>query len=344
MEVYPHAVKFIDEVRITVTSGAGGDGACAFRREKFVPTGGPAGGDGGKGGDVVFVATTDLNTLHHLRFTPILKAKRGANGGTANKTGRGGEDKVIQVPVGTLVKDEAGEVLADLAEEGARQVMLSGGHGGRGNARFSSSVNRAPTRSDAGQPGQTAELFLELKLLADVGLLGFPNAGKSTLISRISAARPKVAAYPFTTLEPSLGVVQVPGSYRTFVVADIPGLIEGAAEGAGLGHRFLRHVERCRALLHLVSLDPLEDAVHGSPEERLDKLNGELAGYDPVLAARPQVILLSKLDLVDPAEVAPLRQRLEGRGATVLAGSAVSGAGLNDLVFALAALVDRGEG
>ena len=336
-------MKFIDEVRISATSGSGGDGASAFRREKYVPLGGPAGGDGGKGGDVVLVATRDLNTLLHLRFAPIVKAKGGANGGTANKTGRGGEDRVVQVPVGTIVKDADGVVVADLTADGQRVVVLQGGRGGRGNARFASSTNRAPTRADAGQPGATADLWLELKLLADVGLLGFPNAGKSTLISRISAARPKVAAYPFTTLEPSLGVVQVPGAYRTFVMADIPGLIEGAAEGAGLGHRFLRHVERCGALLHMLSLDPLENELHGSPEERFDVLNRELASYDPQVAARPQVVFLSKLDLVDPTDVAPLRQQLEERGFTVVLGSSVTGAGLNELIFALAALLDRGE-
>ena len=335
-------VKFIDEVRLAATSGSGGDGASAFRREKYIPKGGPSGGDGGKGGDVIFVASKDLNTLLHLRFTPILKAKRGANGGSANKTGRGGEDKVVRVPIGTIIKDAAdGTVLADLTGDGERVIVLGGGRGGRGNARFSSSANRAPTRSDPGEAGRSAELQLELKLLADVGLLGFPNAGKSTLISRISAARPKVAAYPFTTLEPSLGVVQVPGSFRTFVVADIPGLVEGAAEGVGLGHRFLRHVERCQVLLHLLSLDPLEDEVHGDPEARFDKLDSELAGYDAKLAARPQLILLSKLDLVDPTDVALIQQRLEERGFTVLRGSSVTGEGLDTLIFALAGLLDR---
>ena len=345
MLLYPSFVKFIDEVRITATSGAGGDGSCAFRREKYVPKGGPSGGDGGKGGDVVFVATKDLNTLLHLRFAPFQKAKRGVHGGTANKTGRGGEDKEIRVPVGTLVKNSAsGEPLADLTEDGQRAVVLKGGRGGQGNARFSSSTNRAPTRADPGQDGVTTELLLELKLLADVGLLGFPNAGKSTLISRISAARPKVAAYPFTTLEPSLGVVKVPGTWSSFVVADIPGLIEGAAEGAGLGHRFLRHVERCRVLLHLVSLDPLEDGMHGEPEARFDALCSELAGYDAELAARPQVILLSKLDLVDPEDVAPLAKRLEQRGYTVVLGSSVTGRGMDELVFAMANLLEQKEG
>jgi GTPase len=330
-------MKFIDEVRLSASSGDGGAGMCAFRKEKYVPKGGPSGGDGGKGGDVVFEATRDLNTLHHLRYSPIIKAKRGGNGGTAHKTGRGAEERVIKVPVGTIVMAATTrEVLADLDEHGARQVILAGGRGGRGNARFSSSSNRAPTRADLGEPGETAELQLELKLLADVGLLGFPNAGKSTLVSRLSAARPRVAAYPFTTLEPSLGVVQIPGTWQTFVVADIPGLIEGAAEGAGLGHQFLRHVERCRLLLHLLSLDPLEDEVHGSAEERLDKLNAELAGYDAELARRPQVVLLSKLDLVDEETVAPLVRRLEERGLTVLSASSVTGAGVEPLIYALA--------
>ena len=336
-------MKFIDEVRVTATSGDGGDGLSAFRREKYVPKGGPAGGDGGRGGDVIFAATRDLNTLLHLRFAPILKAKRGANGGTANKTGRGGDDKIVAVPIGTIIKDEHGLVVADLTADGEQVVVLKGGHGGRGNARFGSASDRAPTRADPGEAGQSAELAIELKLMADVGLLGFPNAGKSTLISRISAARPKVAAYPFTTLEPSLGVVQVPGAYRTFVVADIPGLIEGAADGAGLGHQFLRHVERCRVLLHMLSLDPLEDEVHGPPELRLDTLNAELASYDPLLAGRPQVVLLSKLDLVDPADVAPLEQQLRGRGFTVVLGSAVTGAGMDELIFALARLIDSQE-
>ncbi len=334
-------MKFLDEVKVSATSGDGGAGAATFRKEKFVPRGGPDGGDGGKGGDVVFVATSDLNTLHQLRFSPLLKAKHGRHGGTNNKTGRGGEDKVVRVPVGTLIRElKTGAVVADLVEDGQSEIVVQGGRGGRGNARFKSSRNRAPLRRDLGEEGRTVELMLELKLLADVGLLGFPNAGKSTLISRISAARPRVAAYPFTTLEPSLGVVEVPGEWRTFVVADIPGLIEGAAEGVGLGHQFLRHVERCRVLLHLLSLDPLEDEVSGAPEDRFDKLNRELERYDAELSQRPQVVLLSKLDLADPDRVADLTARFEARGLTVVAASSVTGEHIRKLIFALSAAVD----
>jgi len=334
-------MRFIDEVRLTASSGQGGDGASTFRREKFVPDGGPNGGDGGRGGNVVFVADRNLNTLLHLRFTPIVKAKRGSHGGTNNKTGRGGESKVIPVPVGTMIKDQATEsVMAELTEDGAEVVLLEGGRGGKGNARFATSQNRAPTVCESGEAGRTSELLLELKLLADVGLLGFPNAGKSTLISRISAARPKVAAYPFTTLEPSLGVVQVPGQYRTFVVADIPGLIEGAAEGIGLGHRFLRHVERCRLLLHLISLDPMEDEVHGPPLERFDTLNGELERYSPELAQRPQVVLLSKRDLVGDDAIAAVVAGFAARGVTSYVASSATGAGLKELIYAVAARID----
>ncbi len=312
-----------------------------FRKEKFVPRGGPNGGDGGRGGHIVFVADRNLNTLHHLRFTPFVKAKRGNPGGGNNRTGRGGEDKVIPVPVGTTITDVAtGELITELTEDGVEAVVLEGGDGGRGNARFKTSRNRAPVKAEPGGSGITAELQLELKLLADVGLLGFPNAGKSTLISRISAAKPKVAAYPFTTLEPSLGVVEVPGQYRTFVVADIPGLIEGAAEGVGLGHRFLRHVERCRLLLHLVSLDAMEDEVHGAPLERFDKLNGELERYASELAQRPQVVLLSKCDLVSDDTVAQVQAAFEQRGITVHVASSATGVGLTELIYAVAAVID----
>ena len=335
-------MKFLDEVKLSATSGDGGAGASTFRRERLVPRGGPNGGDGGKGGDVVFVATKDLNTLHQLRFTPFLKAKNGGHGGTNNKTGRGGEDKLVRVPIGTVIRRErTGEVLADLSEEGQSIVVIAGGRGGRGNSRFVSSRVRAPTRRDLGEAGVTIVLKLELKLLADVGLLGFPNAGKSTLISRISAAKPRIAAYPFTTLEPSLGVVQVPGEYRTFVVADIPGLVEGAAEGVGLGHQFLRHVERCRVLLHMLSLDPMEDEVSGEAEARFDELNGELRRYDPELAQRPQVVLLSKLDLADPDRVSELRERFVARGLTVVAASAVTGEAIRELIFSVAKAVDE---
>jgi GTP-binding protein len=315
-----------------------------FRREKFVPRGGPNGGDGGRGGHVVFEADGDLNTLFSLRFKPIVKAKPGQRGGRNNCTGRAGEDLVIRVPVGTTIKDHASSVvLADLDEHGDRVVILEGGRGGRGNARFKTSRNRAPTQAEPGGPAKTLELQLELKLLADVGLLGFPNAGKSTLISRMSAAKPKVAAYPFTTLEPSLGVVAVPGTYRSFVAADIPGLIEGAADGAGLGHRFLRHVERCAVLLHLLSLDPLEDETNGAPIERYDKINSELARYDSQLAGRPQVVMLSKLDLAPEGRVEELRREFEAQGCEVFAASSVTGAGIDKLIHALARAVDRAK-
>jgi GTP-binding protein len=328
--------RFIDEVRVDASSGAGGDGRASFRREKFVPRGGPNGGDGGRGGHVIFEADASLNTLHNLRFTPIIKAKRGGDGGLNQKNGRAGEDRVVLVPPGTEIRSDRGELLAELLEAGDRAVVLHGGQGGRGNVHFKSSQNRAPTQAEPGGAGEQRMLCLELKLLADVGLLGFPNAGKSTLISRLSAARPRVAAYPFTTLEPSLGVVSVPGTYQTFVVADIPGLIEGAADGTGLGHQFLRHVERCRVLLHLVSLDPVEDEATGDALDRFAKINHELERYDPDLARRPQVVLLSKSDLVDEATVDAVRARFLALGHEVFVGSAVTGAGMNELIFALA--------
>jgi GTPase len=328
--------RFIDEVRITASSGAGGDGRASFRREKFVPNGGPDGGDGGRGGHVVFEADEGLNTLHKLRFTPIIKAKRGGNGDTTRKNGRSGEDRLVQVPPGTVIKNNKGVVVAELVEAGEKVIVLRGGAGGRGNVHFKSSTNRAPTQAQAGEPGLSVTLHLELKLLADVGLLGFPNAGKSTLISRLSAAKPRVAAYPFTTLEPSLGVVSVPGGYQTFVMADIPGLIEGAADGTGLGHQFLRHVERCRVLLHLVSLDPWEEEAHGDVSQRFAKINRELERYDPGLAQRPQLVLLSKSDLVDEAAVEEARAHFADLGHAVFVGSSMTGSGLKELVFALA--------
>jgi GTP-binding protein len=332
--------RFIDEVRIEASSGAGGPGLACFRKEKFVHQGGPWGGDGGRGGDVVFVATRDRNTLLHVRYKQIVKGGDGESGGPAARTGRGGKDAIVEVPVGTLVRDlKTGEVLVDLDEDGARAVVLQGGKGGLGNIHFKTATRQAPDYAQPGLPGEHRELVLELKLLADVGLLGFPNAGKSTLISRLSEAKPKVAAYPFTTLTPSLGVVKVPGTYDSFVMADIPGLIEGAAEGAGLGLQFLRHVERCALLVHLVSLDPLEDSIHGAPEQRFATINAELQRFDPALAQRPQVILLSKADLVSSDVVDDVRGRFEQSGYTVLAGSAVTGAGLDPLVFELAGRV-----
>ena len=331
-------MRFIDEVRVEASSGAGGPGLSAFRKEKYVTHGGPWGGDGGKGGDVVLRATRSKNTLLHVRYRQIVRATDGRPGGSARKTGAGGDDAVIEVPVGTVARDAAsGRLLADLTADGQSVVLLEGGRGGLGNYHFKTSTNRAPTHAQPGGDSTTASILLELKLMADVGLLGYPNAGKSTLISRLSAAKPKVASYPFTTLAPSLGVVKIPGTFDSFVMADIPGLIEGAADGAGLGHRFLRHVERCGVLLHLVSLDPIEAEAQGEALERFARINHELRRFDPALAERPQMVLLSKSDLVAEDAVAAVRQGFEDAGHTVHIASAVTGAGIDPLVFALAA-------
>jgi GTP-binding protein len=324
---------FVDETRITVKGGDGGNGCLSFRREKFVPKGGPDGGDGGDGGSVILVADPELNTLLPFRYETIFKAERGRHGEGANRTGRSGSDLTVKVPVGTLVLDVSGEVaLGDLALAGDRLVVARGGHGGRGNARFASSTNRAPRRHEPGIEGEERILRLELKLLADVGLVGFPNAGKSTLLSRISAARPKIADYPFTTLAPMLGVAYAGGD-RTIVVADIPGLIEGAHAGAGLGDRFLRHVERCRVLLHLV--DPT--SYRGSVEDAIDAIDRELASYAPELADKPQILVLTKKDaLQDEEPVAEARLAAERRGRKLHVVSAVTGEGLPALLGAAA--------
>jgi GTP-binding protein len=329
---------FVDEAAITVRGGDGGNGCTSFRREKFVPRGGPNGGDGGDGGSVILVASADASTLLEFRYRRLLRGGRGHHGQGSNKTGRSGDDLIVKVPIGTLVLDDDGLLqLADLVEEGQRFVAARGGCGGRGNARFASSTNRAPTRSDPGRAGEERALRLELKLLADVGLLGFPNAGKSTLISCISAARPKIADYPFTTLAPHLGVVDR-GDFRSFVVADIPGLIEGAHRGAGLGLRFLRHVERCRLLLHLVdATDPDRDPVKG-----IETLNAELRGYGPALAARPQMIVLTKADaLQDGRRVETVRRHDAERGQTCHLISSVTGAGLPGLIADVGARLDE---
>jgi len=285
---------FVDEVRITVKAGRGGDGSCSFRREMFVPRGGPDGGDGGNGGDVVFTASHRLTTLLDLRYQRHYEAEDGRQGGASNCTGRTGKDVVVTLPVGTVVYDEAtGEVLADLVADGETAVIAHGGRGGRGNSHFATSTNRVPTRFDQGTPGEERQLRLELKLLADVGLVGFPNAGKSTLIAAISAARPKIADYPFTTLIPNLGVVRW-GSHRSFVVADIPGLIEGAHEGKGLGFQFLRHIERTAFLLHLI------DVSEWAPDEpvvSLEIMRQELAAYDGTLSDRPFAVVATKVDI-----------------------------------------------
>ncbi len=329
---------FVDEARITVTGGDGGNGCVSFRREKFVPKGGPDGGDGGDGGSVLLVADPEINTLLPFRYRSIFTADRGRHGEGAQRTGRSGDDLAVHVPVGTMVMDaDEQTMLADLSHPDDRVVIARGGRGGRGNTRFASSTNRAPRRHDPGGEGERRVLHLELKLLADVGLVGFPNAGKSTLLSRVSAARPKIADYPFTTLAPCLGVASVDDG-RTLVVADIPGLIEGAHEGAGLGDRFLRHVERCRVLLHLV--DPTTPG--RSFAESVDAIDRELALYSPTLAAKPQILALTKKDaLQDEGALTDALKEARRRRRPLHVVSAVTGEGLTALLRAAADEVAR---
>ncbi len=328
----------VDQARITVHAGDGGNGCVAFRREKFVPRGGPNGGDGGRGGDVVLRVQRNLSTLLHIHNQRIIRADRGTHGLGSNKTGAGGDDAVITVPPGTIVRDfTSGEILGDLIENGDEMVVATGGRGGRGNARFSSATNRTPRKAEPGAKGQVRELELELKLLADVGLVGLPNAGKSTLLSRLSAARPKVADYPFTTLEPHLGVVQAPNDeFSSLVMADIPGLIEGAHQGAGLGVQFLKHVERCRVLTHLVDLSSDEDIA-----ERVDTIRGELAAYETPLDARPWLLVGTKTDAA--ANLGQAKSELEevaaDYGVDTCTISAVTGDGISQLLGRLFALV-----
>ena len=329
---------FVDEATIVVSGGDGGNGCLSFRREKFEPRGGPNGGDGGNGGSVVLRSDLSVSTLLEFRYQRHHRGQRGRHGEGSDKTGRSGEDRVVKVPVGTVVLDGDGvRVLADLDEAGTTFVAAHGGRGGRGNARFSSSTNRAPTRHDPGAPGEERSLRLELKLLADVGLIGLPNAGKSTLISRISAARPRIADYPFTTLEPHLGVVDR-GNYRSFVVADIPGLIEGAHQGAGLGLRFLRHVERCSLLLHLV--DPTDTT--GDPVAALDTIDAELSRYGTELGNKPQIVIITKADAAqDRSTLDRLRARAEQLDRACLLISSVAGTGLKDLIHTVSDALDR---
>jgi GTPase len=324
---------FIDEVIIHVKAGDGGNGILAFRREKFVPKGGPSGGDGGRGGDVIMTATSGYNTLLHLRYNPEHIAQRGRHGEGSNKKGREGADIHIGVPIGTVVYDaETHGLLHDFTVEGDRFVVAKGGRGGRGNARFVSSTHQAPTEHEDGKPGEDRKLQLEMKLLADVGLVGFPNAGKSTLISRISAARPKIADYPFTTLEPNLGVVSASAAkddFRTYVVADIPGLIEGAAEGHGLGIQFLRHVERTRLLAHLVDVSELTGR---KPVEDFNIVMGELKKFSEELAAKPMILIASKTDAAqDNKRIQSLRALAKRRGLAFFKISSVTGEGIDDL-------------
>jgi GTPase len=324
---------FIDEVRILVKAGDGGNGCLAFRREKYVPRGGPSGGDGGRGGSVTLVADEHENTLLKFRFNPEHKAERGRHGEGSNRTGAEGRSIEVDVPIGTVVYDEAtGEKLYDFTHEGERLLVARGGRGGRGNARFATATHQAPTEHEQGRPGQERRLRLELKLLADVGLVGFPNAGKSTLISRISAARPKIADYPFTTLEPNLGVAQVSG-FRSFVVADIPGLIEGAHLGHGLGIQFLRHIERTRLLAHLVDVS---DASGRDPVEDFEIVMRELASFSEELAAKPMIVVASKMDAAQDVErVASLRDLARTRGLDYFEISSATGQGIETLKQAM---------
>src|SRR6266516_3940936 len=326
---------FIDRVKIRLQGGRGGNGVTAFRREKFVPRGGPSGGDGGRGGDVWIVADSSLNTLLHLRYNPEHIAERGRHGEGSNCSGREGQNRIVRVPVGTQIFDStSGELVQDLAVDGARWLAAKGGRGGFGNSHFATSTNRAPRYHQPGSDGEE----LELKLLADVGLLGFPNAGKSTFISTISAAKPKIADYPFTTLEPHLGVVDL-GDFRTFVVADIPGLIEGAHQGTGLGDRFLRHIERTKLLLHLVDVS---SASGREPVDDYETVDRELAAYDPELATRPQIVVATKIDILDdPERLAALKQQAEEDGKAFYAISSVTSKGVRDLVSAVAARLDE---
>jgi GTPase len=325
---------FVDEVDIHVAAGDGGRGCLAFRREKFVPRGGPSGGDGGHGGSVVVVASPHVNTLINFRFHPEFTAKRGEHGQGSNCTGHSGADLELAVPIGTLVYEKTADpheplrLLADLATEGQRVVVAQGGRGGRGNAAFASSTNRAPRRVEPGQPGEEKNLRLELKLLADVGLVGFPNAGKSTLIARVSAARPKIADYPFTTLTPNLGVVRLSDD-RSFVVADVPGLIEGAHRGLGLGHQFLRHLERTKVLVHLVDVS---DASGRDPVEDLDTVRRELQLFDAKLAAKPEIVAANKIDAANRDKVDAVGQRAAEIGLPFLRISGVTGAGVPELL------------
>jgi len=329
---------FVDEVDVHVEAGNGGRGCLAFRREKFVPRGGPSGGDGGHGGSVFVVASAHVNTLINYRFHPEFAADRGAHGQGSNRTGQTGADLELAVPIGTLVYEKTGDgdppsrLLADLAEEGQRVLVARGGRGGLGNARFATSTNRAPRKVQPGEPGEIKELRFELKLLADVGLVGFPNAGKSTLIARISAARPKIADYPFTTLTPNLGVVRLSDD-RSFVVADVPGLIEGAHRGLGLGHQFLRHLERTKVLVHLVDVS---GASGRDPAQDLDILRRELELFQPTLAAKPQMVAANKIDALDEAaRAAALEKRAADLKLPFFRISGATGAGVAELVEAM---------
>src|ERR1039457_4255495 len=333
---------FIDEAKIRVKAGDGGNGCMAFRREKFVPRGGPSGGDGGKGGDIVMESSERHNTLVHFRFNPEHTAQRGRHGEGSNKTGRDGEGIVLKVPVGTIVfDDETGDKLFEFTQPDQSFVIARGGRGGRGNARFATSVHQAPREHEEGRPGEEHTYRLELKLLADVGLVGYPNVGKSTLISRISAARPKIADYPFTTLEPNLGVVLVgdKGKEESFVVADIPGLIEGAHAGSGLGTQFLRHIERTRLLVHMV--DVSDSSGRADVVKDVEVIRGELARFGAGLEKKPTLMVASKIDVANPEKLKKLKQWSTRKKLKLHPISAVTGEGIEKLKYAMAEEVDK---
>ena len=328
---------FIDEAKIRVKAGDGGNGCLAFRREKFVPRGGPSGGDGGKGGDIIMESSERHNTLVHFRFNPEYRAQRGRHGEGSNRTGREGTDILLKVPVGTILYDaDTGEKIHDFSRPDERIVVAQGGRGGRGNARFATSTHQAPREHEDGRPGEDRVFRLELKLLADVGLVGFPNVGKSTLISRISAARPKIAVYPFTTLQPNLGVVAVgqPPEERSFVVADIPGLIEGAHSGAGLGTQFLRHIERTRLLVHLV--DVSDASGRPDPVKDVEVINKELESFGAGLEEKPMIMAASKIDVANKEKLAKLKRYCKKHGLELFPISAVTGKGIDELKYAIA--------
>lgn len=326
-------IMFVDQVKIYVKAGNGGDGMVAFRREKFVPNGGPAGGDGGKGADVVFVVDEGLRTLVDFRFKRIFKAEHGEHGMSKSMHGRGAEDLVVKVPQGTIVKDiDTGEIIADLVAHGQRAVIAKAGRGGRGNKRFATPANPAPELSENGEPGQERNVQLELKVLADVGLVGFPSVGKSTLLSVVSAARPKIAAYHFTTIVPNLGMVDA-GDGRSFVMADLPGLIEGASQGVGLGHQFLRHIERTRVIVHVIDMSGSEGRV---PYEDYMAINNELEQYNLRLMERPQIIVANKMDMPDAEENLNEFKTKISEDIPVFPISAVTKTGLRELLLAIA--------
>ena len=333
-------MKFVDEAEIDVRSGKGGDGCVSFRRERYAPRGGPNGGDGGRGGSVILQANLQLSTLLDHRYTRHYHAKNGRPGMGKDRYGASGQDLIVQVPVGTLVYDrDSSELLSDLDRHQAELVAARGGAGGRGNIHFKSPTQRAPTKAEPGQPGEERRLRLELKLLADVGVVGFPNTGKSTLVSRVSRAKPKIADYPFTTLVPTLGMVAA-GDHDSFVIADVPGLIEGAHQGAGLGHRFLKHVERCKVLVHMITWEPGEEPDPDLLVKRFDLLEREMELFDAELAGKPRVIAISKIDLAEVHSLLDgVGERLGSRGVPLIPVSSVTGEGLDRLVGELYRLV-----